>query len=91
MFEVVEVHESFHVHVFKLFEYSTLVSKDRFRLQRRSAPVGQVFQPNTRVFEATIGMMDKMDKKNNNSKNACSWSSPEVKFLVREFEVAQVI
>jgi hypothetical protein len=27
----------------------------RFRLQRRSAPVGQEFQPKTRLFEVTVG------------------------------------
>jgi hypothetical protein len=32
-----------------------LLALGRFRLQRGSAPVGQEFQPKTRLFEVTVG------------------------------------
>ena len=45
------------------------------------------FNPKTRLFETTIDMANKMKKVN--SKNASTWSSLKVKFLVQGFEVAQ--
>jgi hypothetical protein len=48
--------------------------------------VGQEFKLKTSLFEAKVGMMDKMI---NQLKNGSSWRSLEAKFLVQGFEVAQ--
>ena len=45
--------------------------KGRSRQGWRSAPVGQEFQPKTMLFEATVGMVDKMGGRN--LKNASSF------------------
>jgi hypothetical protein len=46
--------------------------------------------PKTSLFEAMVGMTNKWKKtKHRVKKMASSWSSPEAKFLVRGFEVAQ--
>ena len=36
-----------------------------------------------------VGVMDKMDGSKEKEEKAMSWSSQEVKFLVREFDIAQ--
>ena len=36
--------------------------KGQFRLWWRSAPISEEFQPKIRLFEAMVGMLDKMEK-----------------------------
>ena len=73
------------------FSFKTPLILGRFKLQWRNALVGQEFQTKTRLFEATVGIADKMEKeKEKGGKNpTSSWSYLEAKFLVREFEVVQ--
>ena len=51
------------------------------------APVGQEFQPKTRLLEVSVGTADRMEIAK--ITNAPTWSSPEAKFLGRGLEVAQ--
>jgi hypothetical protein len=51
--------------------------------------VGHKFNPRQGYLSQRLVWQTKMKKRNNNQHNASSWSSPEAKFIVQWFEVAQ--
>ena len=61
MFEVLKVHKNFHVYVSKLLNILHQLLRAGLDYGR-SALIGQEFQSNTRLFETTIGMTDKIEK-----------------------------
>jgi hypothetical protein len=56
-----EVQENYHVYVFKLLNILHQLLRVGIDYGR-SAPTGQEVQANTRLFETTIGMTDKIEK-----------------------------